>query len=59
MTFPVDLYDSVNDLAKREAECCAFLAITTTRSERETRLEISSDDPDAAPIIAAFAAGLT
>lgn len=59
MAFSLDMYGSVTELARREAECCSFLQIAVTRSKGETRLEITSDDPDAAPIIAAFAAAIT
>ena len=55
MTFDVELADSVEDLAAREAACCGFLSITTSRSEGEVRLEITADNPDAHPVIEAMA----
>jgi len=55
MTFAVDLADSVEDLAAREASCCGFLSITTRRTHGEVRLEIISDNPDALPVIEVMA----
>lgn len=55
MTFELDLADSVEDLAARERFCCGFLSITTTRSDDEIRLEITSDSPGARPVIEALA----
>ena len=57
MTFAVDLADSVEDLAAREASCCGFLSITTRRTQGEVRLEITADNPDAHPLIEAMAGG--
>ena len=51
MTFSVELADSVEDLAAREAECCSFLSIETSRIDDLVRLEITSDDPSAYPVI--------
>lgn len=51
MTFPIDIADSVEDLAAREAECCGFLSITTTRTDQTIRLEISSDHLGARTLI--------
>lgn len=55
MTFPIDLAERVEDLAAREAECCGFLSITTTRSAAAVRLEITTDRPDARVVIDALA----
>jgi hypothetical protein len=55
MTFALDLADDVEDLAAREAACCAFLSITTNRMADVVRLEITSDDPDAHTVIEALA----
>ncbi|HZJ27543.1 MAG TPA: hypothetical protein VFF40_11140 [Acidimicrobiia bacterium] len=55
MTFGIDAADRVEDLAAREAACCGFLSIATTRTAETVRLEITSDDPDAAPVIEALA----
>lgn len=51
MTFDIGLADAIEDLAVRESQCCAFLTITTTRGDTELRLEITSDDPAALPVI--------
>ena len=51
MTFGADLSESVEDLAAREAECCSFLSISTSRSDDSIRLEITSDNPDAGAVI--------
>ncbi len=51
MTFGVDLADSIEDLADREASCCGFLSIITTRTESEIRLAVTSQDPDVLPVI--------
>ncbi len=51
MTFSIELADSVEDLAAREAECCPFLSIATSRSDDLVRLEITSDDPNASEVI--------
>ena len=55
LSFPIDLAPEVEDLAVREAACCAFLAIETHREADLVRVEISSEDPAAAPIIEALA----
>lgn len=51
MTFALDVADDVEGLAAREAECCSFLSIATTRGEDSIRLEITSDDLAARPVI--------
>ena len=55
MTFGADLIESVEDLAAREAECCGFLSLATTRNATTVRLEITSDHPDAYVVIEALA----
>ncbi len=55
MTFRIDLADAVEDLAAREAECCGFLSLATTRNANTVRLEITSDHPDAYLVIEALA----
>lgn len=52
--FPVELAATVEDLAAREATCCAFLTIQTARIGDEVRVDITADDPDAAPVIDAL-----
>lgn len=51
VTFDIAIADQVEDLASREAACCGFLSLTTTRSKREIRLEVASDIPEAMPVI--------
>ena len=51
MTFGADLTESVEDLAAREAECCSFLSIETSRTDDSVRLEITSEDPNASGVI--------
>lgn len=55
LTFGIEVADEVEDLAAREAECCGFLSITTTRTDQTVLLEITSDHPDATPVIDAIA----
>lgn len=55
MTLPASLADDIEDLARREAACCAFLTITTAIVDDVLTLEISSANPDALPVIAALA----
>ena len=55
MTFRIDLADAVEELAAREAECCGFLSLATTRNANTMRLEITSDHPDAYLVIEALA----
>ncbi|MEO1063226.1 MAG: hypothetical protein AAFZ07_17570 [Actinomycetota bacterium] len=52
--FPVELAATVEDLAAREAACCAFLTIETARIGDRVRVDITADDPDAAPVIDAL-----
>lgn len=58
MTLPAAVLADVQDLARREADCCAFLAINTTVIGDELALDITSSNPDALPVIAALS-GLT
>ena len=39
------------ELAAREAECCSFLSIETSRTDDSVRLEITSEDPNASGVI--------
>ena len=52
LIFDIALAERVEDLAVREAACCGFLTLATRRENEELRLEITSDDADAAPVIA-------
>lgn len=51
VTYHADVTPQVMDLARREAACCNFLDILTTPSEDGIRLIITSDNPDALPVI--------
>lgn len=57
MTLPGSLEGQIRDLAERESTCCAFLTIGVRRHEAAdtVTLEITSPNPDAAPVIAALA----
>ena len=41
----------VEDLTRREAQCCAFLTIETSRGGGEMKVVITSVNPDAGPVI--------
>lgn len=51
MRFPAELEPAVADLAGREAACCAFLDISTRRSGGDLVVEVTSQNPDALPVI--------
>ena len=55
MTFAGGLASSLEDLAAREASCCGWLSITTTRARGEVRFEMTSDNPEAHPMIESLA----
>ncbi len=55
MSFSASMVDAVEDLARRERACCAFLNITTSTVDDTLFLEISTDDPEALPVIHAVA----
>ncbi|GMQ94176.1 MAG: hypothetical protein BMS9Abin12_1660 [Acidimicrobiia bacterium] len=55
LTFDPELARGIEDLAARERSCCGFLSIATVRSHDELRLEITSDNPAARPMIEAMA----
>ena len=52
MTFPIGLADGVEDLAAREANCCAFLDIVSMRGDETVTVQITSQNAEAAPVIA-------
>ncbi len=54
MTFGRDLAATVEEMAAREAVCCSFLSIKTSHTDDAVRIEITSDDPNALPIIQGF-----
>ena len=51
LRLPARLHATVEDLAQREQTCCAFLAISVTDEGDETIVEVTSDQPEAAPVI--------
>lgn len=52
MRLPASVEADLADLARREAACCTFLSISTTRaSDAEIIVEITSAVPDALPVI--------
>ena len=55
VTYPADMAETVEDLAEREARCCAWLDISTESVNDGIRLELASDHPDAGPVIALLA----
>lgn len=55
VTYPDHMAETVEDLAKRESKCCAWLDITTERVAEGIRLELASDHPDAGPVMALLA----
>lgn len=52
VTYPNQMASTVEDLARRESACCAWLSISTERTDDGIRLELASDHPDAGPVIA-------
>ena len=55
MTFPASMVDDVEDLARRESACCAFLTISSSVIDEVLTLDISSQSPEALPVISALA----
>ncbi len=55
MTFSASMVDAVEDLARRESTCCAFLTIITSVDDDVLTLDISSENPEALPVISALA----
>ena len=51
VTFSASEAGLVEDLARRESACCGFLEITTERFDGGIRLLMTSDNPDALPVI--------
>ena len=54
LTLELELADAIDDLAAREAVCCSFLSIATTRTAEHVRATIESENPDALPVIEAL-----
>ena len=54
MRFPAEQAERIAGLAEREAACCTFLAIATRVEGEVCVVEITSQNPDALPVIAAL-----
>ncbi len=54
LTFDSGLADKVDEFAAREAQCCGFLTLVTSRSDEGARLEVRSENPDAHRMIEAM-----
>lgn len=52
---PSDRRADAEDLARRESECCAFLDLHVEREGDRVRVDITSRNGDAMPVIAALA----
>jgi len=55
VVFPADLAATVADLAASETTCCSFLTLVTTTIDTGIRLDVTSANPDAQPVIAMLA----
>lgn len=51
VTYHADVTPVVQDLARRESACCGFLEIVTTPTEDGVRMVMTSENPDAIPVI--------
>ncbi len=51
LSFPPDVAAAAEDLAAREAACCSFLTIATSRTQESVRVEITSAAPGADAVI--------
>lgn len=59
MRLPGELRSTIEDLARREQNCCRFLAIAVHLDGDDTMVEITSDQPEAAPVIDLLAGLMT
>lgn len=55
VTFPASMAPEVEDLAEREAACCSFLTIATTRVDDQIALQVTTTNTDALLEISALA----
>ena len=55
MTLPASMTDQVQDLARREAACCAFLTLDITVEADNITLEVTAASPEALPVISVLA----
>lgn len=51
VTYRPGMASVVQDLATREAACCGFLDISTTLTSDGVRMVMTSENPDALPVI--------
>lgn len=51
VVYDIDVSDVVEDLVRREAACCGFLDIISTRLPDGVSMRVTSADPDALPVI--------
>lgn len=54
VTYPGQMADRVERLVEREAACCAWLSLATTRSSDDIVVSLTSENPDAGPVIRAL-----
>lgn len=55
-TYPLELFDRVQDLANRESSCCGtWLAVGVSQTDDVVRLELTTQNPDGLAVIAAMA----
>lgn len=54
MRFPAELEPRVADLASRESACCTFLDTTVSVGDHNLVLEVTSENPNALPLISAL-----
>lgn len=52
---PIERLAALEDLAARESSCCAFLDIVVTAASDRATVEVTSDNPDALPLISRVA----
>lgn len=54
VVYPSHMTSEVEDLVAREAACCAWLSIETSPTEEGIRIDVTSSNPDARPVIEAL-----
>jgi len=57
LVLPARLAQQVQDLARREASCCAFLDLAVSVDDATVSVAITSPDPQAMPVIELLAGG--
>ncbi|MFV1962721.1 MAG: hypothetical protein ACC658_12930 [Acidimicrobiia bacterium] len=51
VTYRTEVADVVEELVAREASCCRWLSLSTSRNADGIKVELASDNPDAWPVI--------